>query len=289
MSPRRHSVLVLSALLALAGNAQDRSVVKEVPRTTEKELNVVLTSAFGSVIVRRGDPGTTVLLEREETKEKYPAFVDYAVRNRVGYADIMLGEDRETHESKGSSFSISDFNKGRWFLSLSDAIPVSLEIELGVGSGDFNLTGLRVRDFTLSAGASNVTLAFDEPNNTRIENLTVESGVSKFDGRNLCNANFKHFRFKGGVGSYTLDFGGVCKGEMSVEIEIGLGVVTIFIPREMGARIAYDKSWMSRIDCDEDFHETGEESYLSENYNSVSDRMNIVLNSGLGSIKVRRR
>lgn len=289
MSPRRHSALVLSTLLALAGNAQDRSVVKEVPRTTEKELNVVLTSAFGSVIVRRGDPGTTVLLEREETKEKYPAFVDYAVRNRVGYADIMLGEDRETHESKGSSFSISDFNKGRWFLSLSDAIPVSLEIELGVGSGDFNLTGLRVRDFTLSAGASNVTLAFDEPNNTRIENLTVESGVSKFDGRNLCNANFKHFRFKGGVGSYTLDFGGVCKGEMSVEIEVGLGVVTIFIPREMGARIAYDKSWMSRIDCDEDFHETGEESYLSENYNSVSDRMNIVLNSGLGSIKVRRR
>jgi hypothetical protein len=282
-------MIALSALLALAGNAQDRSVVKEVPRTTEKELNVVLTSAFGSVIVRRGDPGTAVLLEREETKEKYPAFVDYAVRNRVGYADIMLGEDRETHEAKGSSFSLSDFDKGRWFLSLSDAIPVSLEIELGVGSGDFNLTGLRVRDFTLSAGASNVTLAFDEPNNTRIENLTVESGVSKFDGRNLCNANFKRFRFKGGVGAYTLDFGGVCKGEMTVEIEVGLGIVTLFIPREMGARIAYDKSWMSRIDCDEDFHETGEDSYLSENYNSVTDRMNVVLNSGLGSIKVRRR
>jgi hypothetical protein len=201
----------------------------------------------------------------------------------------MLGEDRETHEAKENSFSISDFNKGRWYLTLSDAVPVSLEIELGVGSGDFNLTGLRVRDFTLSAGASNVTLAFDEPNNTRIENLTVESGVSKFDGRNLCNANFRHFRFKGGVGAYTLDFGGACKGEVDVEIEVGLGVVTLFIPREMGARISYDKSWMSRIDCDEDFHETGNEEYLSENYNSVSDRMNVVLNSGLGSIKIRRR
>ena len=33
------------------------------------------------------------------------------------------------------------------------------------------------------------------------------------------------------------------------------------LDREMGARIAYDKSWMSRIDCDEDFHETGEASF----------------------------
>ena len=281
--------LSLSAFLAIGGTAQERVLTKSVDRTTEKELNVVLSSSFGSVTVRRGEPGKMMTLESGRTDEKVPAYVDYAVRNRVGYADIALGEKQSSREAKGGSFVISDFNKGQWYLSLSDAIPISLEIELGIGAGDFNLTGLQVRDFTLSAGASNVTLAFDEANATRIDNLSIESGVSKFDGRSLCNANFRHFRFKGGVGSYTLDFGGNLEGDVNVDIEIGLGVITVLVPREYGARVSYDKSWMSKIDCDDDFHETGTNEYVSENYDATSDRLNITLESGLGSIKIRRR
>ena len=76
---------------------------------------------------------------------------------------------------------------------------------------------------------------------------------------------------------------------MNVDIEIGLGVITVLVPREYGARVSYDKSWMSKIDCDDDFHETGTNEYVSENYDATSDRLNITLESGLGSIKIRRR
>jgi hypothetical protein len=271
------------------GDAQERSLAREIGRTTERELNVVLSTSFGSLTVCRGDPEKMIVIETDRTGKDAETFVDYSIKNRIGYADISLGEERKHDEGKRGSFNLKDFHKGKWFLKLSDAIPVSFDLELGVGSGDFNLSGLQVKDFTLSAGASDVTLAFDEPNTTRIENISIESGVSKFDGRNLGNANFRRFRFQGGVGSYTLDFGGMLKNEVDVDVEIGFGVLTVYIPSDVGARVIYDKSWMSRIDCDEDFHESGSNEYLTDNYRDAAGKMNIRIDSGLGSIKIRRR
>jgi hypothetical protein len=230
-----------------------------------------------------------LLIEADQAARNAPSSVDYTIRNRVGYADLSLGEEAKDRDEKKHSLNLGDLNRGHWFLHVSDAIPVSFDVELGVGSGDFNLTGLQVKDFTLSAGASSVTLAFDEPNTTRIDNITIESGVSKFDGRNLGNANFRHFRFKGGVGAYSLDFAGALSTEVDVDVEVGLGVLTLFVPQNVGARVSYDKSWMSHIDCDEDFHESGSNEYLSDNYSSTQGKMNIRIDAGLGSVKVRRR
>lgn len=279
---------LLAGLSTLPGGAQERTTLREVGRTTERELAIVLTSTFGSVSVSRGEPEKMLLIEADAAASRAPAETDYTIRNRVGYADLSLGEEGKDREEKKHSLNLGDLNRGHWFLRVSDAVPVSFDVELGVGSGDFNLTGLQVKDFTLSAGASNVTLAFDTPNTSRIDNMTIESGVSKFDGRNLGNANFRHLRFKGGVGAYSLDFSGAMTTEVDVDVEVGLGLLTIFVPQNVGARVSYDKSWMSRIDCDEDFHESGSNEYISDNYSSAAGKMNIRIDAGLGSVKIRR-
>ena len=272
---------LLAGLSTLPGGAQERTTLREVGRTTERELAIVLTSTFGSVSVSRGEPEKMLLIEADAAASRAPAETDYTIRNRVGYADLSLGEEGKDREEKKHSLNLGDLNRGHWFLRVSDAVPVSFDVELGVGSGDFNLTGLQVKDFTLSAGASNVTLAFDTPNTSRIDNMTIESGVSKFDGRNLGNANFRHLRFKGGVGAYSLDFTGAMTTEVDVDVEVGLGLLTIFVPQNVGARVSYDKSWMSRIDCDEDFHESGNNEYISDNYSSAAGKMNIRIDAGL--------
>jgi hypothetical protein len=283
------TVTLCTSLLSGMAGAQERTAAREVGRTTEKELNIVLSTSFGSLMVSRGDPEKMLVIEAEQTGKPLQTFVDYSVKNRIGYADISLGDERKDDERKRGSFNLKDFHKGKWFLKVSDAVPVSFDVELGVGSGDFNLSGMQIKNFTLSAGASDVTLAFDEPNKTRVENITIESGVSKFDGRNLGNANFRRFRFQGGVGSYTLDFGGMLKNEVDVDVEIGFGVLTIYVPRDVGARVVYDKSWMSRIDCDEDFVESATNEYQTNNYHEATGKMNVRIDSGLGSIKIRRR
>ena len=294
---RNHTLisLALSALIATTAVAvpppgENGNSTREIGRTTEKELKVNLSSAFGTVLIGRGESGKVIMAEASSDKEENAVMdVQYAIRNRVGFLDMTLGDQRIEKDGNHYSFNLERFDKGKWFLRFTDAIPISFDIELGVGRGDFNLSGLDVKDFNLSTGASDVTLAFDQPNTGTIENLTIESGVSKFDARNLGNANFRHFRFQGGMGSYTLDFGGALKNEVDVDIEVGLGLVTIIIPEEIGARVIYENSWVSRLDCDRDFEADGENQYISTNYHKSQGRMNINIDSGLGSIKVRRR
>lgn len=263
---------------------------KEIGRTTEKELKVVLSSSFGSLYVSKGEAEKILVADAvEKNAAEARMDVQYNIRNRIGYLDVALGETREDHDRRNGSFKFGDFKGGKWYLRFSDIIPISFDVELGVGNGDFDLSGLQVKDFTLSTGASDVSLSFDEPNTTSIDNLSVESGVSKFQGRNLGNANFKRFRFQGGVGAYTLDFSGKLTNEVDVDIDVGLGMVTIIVPPEVGAKLFCEKNWVSRLDCDRDFHSVSDGEYETENFDQADGRMNIRIDSGLGSIKVRRR
>jgi hypothetical protein len=292
---KRWTILTICAFLLIAAGSMAIGVellfdtpFKEISRTTEKELKVVLSSSFGSLYVSKGESEKILTADGAE-KDQSKMDIEYDIRNRVGYMDITLGETQGDHERRKGSFKISHFNGGKWYLKFSNIIPISFDVELGVGNGDFDLSGLRVKDFTLSTGASDVSLSFDEPNKTFIDNLSIESGVSKFSGRNLGNANFKRFRFQGGVGAYTLDFAGNITTEVDVDIDVGLGALTIIIPPNVGARLFYEKSWVSRLDCDQDFHSVSTNEYETENYNTADGKMNIRIDSGLGSIKVRRR
>jgi hypothetical protein len=294
----RVQALIGSAALALAfGPAaqgtplpQDEGKSREIGRTTEKELKVTLTSSFGSVLISRGKAEKMLLIGSASRGNEDPKIAqDYAIRNRVGYLDLSLGEGSRDNNGRRGGFRLSSFEGGKWFLKFSDAVPISFDVELGVGKGDFDLSGLQVKDFNLSTGASDVSLAFDKPNKVSIDNLSIESGVSKFDGRNLCNANFKRFHFQGGVGSYTLDFGGALSSEVDVDIEVGLGVLTVYLPRDIGARLTYDKTWASKVDTPDDFRTTADNAYTSGNYYSAPGKMNIRIDSGLGSVKIRRR
>jgi hypothetical protein len=294
----RLHALIGSAALAVAfvatseGTAlpQDGGNNREVGRTTEKELKVTLTSSFGSVNISRGKAEKMLQIESASRENEDPRIaMDYAIRNRVGYMDLSLGEGNRDNNGRRGGFRFSGFEGGKWFLKFSDAVPISFDVELGVGKGDFDLSGLQVKDFNLSTGASDVSLSFDEPNRGSIDNLSIESGVSKFDGRNLCNANFKRFHFQGGVGAYTLDFGGGLSSEVDVDVEVGLGVLTVYLPGDIGARVIYDKTWASKVDTPDDFRSTADNAYTSDNYYSAPGKMNIRIDSGLGSVKIRRR
>ncbi len=280
--------IVLATWCALA--FADDGGSREIGRTTEKEITVVLSSSVGSVFISKGESEKILIADGVYKDEADPGIsIDYAVRNRVGYMDLTLGEGHEEGEHKKGSFKISDVKDGKWYLKYSDAIPISFDVELGVGNGDFDLSGLQVKDFNLSTGASDVNLSFDQPNKSTIDNINIETGVSKFHGRNLGNANFKRFTFKGGVGSYTLDFNGSLKNEVDIDIEVGLGLLTVIIPDDVGAKIYCDESWISRLNCDKDFHATGDNSYLSDNFETAAGKMNIRIDNGLGSVKIRRR
>jgi hypothetical protein len=266
--------------------AQDGPGDQEVGRTTEREVKVVISCAFGHLKVCRGEPEKIVVAETGGS-DSAPMHLSYTVRNRIGYLDVTLGESSDG-EKKHGVFRVQNIEAGTWTLRFGDAIPISFDIEQGVGKGEYDLSGLQVKDFTLNNGASDVVLMFDEPNPSVIENLSIESGVSKFSGVHLGNANFKRFRFQGGVGSSTLDFSGALRREVDVDIELAFGALSILVPQETGARVFYNEGWMSSIDYDRDFTKAGDSEYTSDNYATARGRMNISIETRLGRIKLRR-
>jgi predicted membrane protein len=91
------------------------------------------------------------------------------------------------------------------------------------------------------------------------------------------------------VGSYSLDFGGELKKEVDVDIEVGLGSLTIIIPNDIGAHIMYEKNWISHIELDNDIDEREENNYYTSNYYSSKGKINFRVEAGFGSVKIKRQ
>lgn len=284
------ALLILCA--ALTGSAAlllKYQQTKKIPLKSEKELKANIEGGFAEVYIARGTAST--ILDAEMTSEdsdKPVGLVKYSTRGDVGYVTVDL--DKEGwHEGERSRKKKSlDISSSTWRLLYTDAIPISFDIELGLGGGDIDLSGLNVKDFDLSTGASSVKLAFNEPNRNTIENMSIEAGLSKFRALGLGNANFKKLHFEGGVGKYSLDFTGRLEREVDVYAEVGLGALTITIPAAVGARIMYEKNWICELDIDREFEEVEDDVFQTDNYVSASGKINLRLEAGFGTVRIRR-
>jgi hypothetical protein len=279
------SLTILFVICVFALPLDDKKYQKDVPYNNERELKVSIESAFGRVNVNKGDDEKIVQIEivRDSEYGDPLKYIEYDVRDKIGYLTVPSDGD---HSGKGS-FHISGFESRKTYLDFTNKLPISFDIELGAGRGNFDFTGLIVKDLNISTGASSVEVAFDKLNPATIDNMNIETGVSKFKARNLSNANFNSMHFSGGVGTYYLDFGGRLNKEVDVSIEIGLGTLTVEIPDYIGAKVLYEKNWLSGIDLDNEFSEKSENEYLTNNYYSSRGKMNIKIEAGLGSVKVK--
>jgi hypothetical protein len=285
-------------LTLLCGSAIAQELHREVKRTNEKEVRVKIESSFGSVNIEKGtsDKIVSVHYKRKKNKSEPNLDLNYYVNKNVG--DLRLEMHPEGAEVRSSSdgeggvnvhLNNFDFNADEWYVQLVEGIPLSIDAELGAGKSNFDFSGLTINDLSISTGASSSKLRFDEKNAGEIKTLRIESGVSKFDADNLNNANFQSLEFEGGVGAYVLDFGGELKKEVKVDINVGLGAITLLIPRKIGVKIKYEDSWFSNLSLDdEEFVRRKKGIYESTNYVDAEGKMNVYIESGLGSVHVKR-
>jgi hypothetical protein len=142
------------------------------------------------------------------------------------------GNSIEIRQGDFKSLPIYEDMKNEWDLKLSDT-PLDLTVEAGAYEGDLELGGLALKSLTVRDGASHVSLAFTEPNQTEMSLLRYATGASDVKLTGLANANFSTLTFSGGAGNYTLDFSGELQRDAVVEIESGLGNLTLVIPEDM--------------------------------------------------------
>lgn len=173
---------------------------------------------------------------------------------------------------------------GRLELGLGPGVPLDLDLAFGAVEADLELGGLKIRRAEISTGASETRLRFSQPNPERLDDLTIAVGAAAFRATGLANANAERVKVDGGVGEIVLDFTGEWRRDLTVDIDMGLGSLTLRIPRGVGVRVVKDTFLMS-------FDSQGlikrGNAYYSEDWDEAKYRLNIAVDGALGSIDVR--
>lgn len=259
---------------------------REFNRTKEKELRVILDISFGSISIRQCEEDKIASIDyNEEEDAKQKLYISYDISNETGTLYIKL---KESTHFWGDDGDRNGHNR-HLDINLGNTIPISFELELGAGNGDIDLTDLQMKDVKISTGASSVTLKCSKPNPISADDVSIESGVSKFTASNLSNLNFHHLKFSGGVGSYKLDFDGKLRQSAEVQIEVGLGSINVYVPNTIPTKLVYDDNWLSSFKLDDDFEKTRSGVYETNDFQDASKRLTIRMESGLGSVKVYRK
>ena len=126
--------------------------------------------------------------------------------------------------------------ENQWDLKLG-SLPMNLKINAGAYQGRYELGGLALTGLEIADGASDVTLSFAEPNAAAMETLRYSTGASQVTLEGLGNANFNQMIFRGGAGSYVLDFGDTILRAGQVDVETGISSVRIVAPPSAQVRV----------------------------------------------------
>lgn len=276
MHSPRTAAIVASLLLACApvSNAQSwRTVTKVRHVAAEDQLDVNVRYGAGVFRLRAAESGVLYRMRLRYDEDVVEPLAE------------LSGNDLEVG-IRGSG-RIRGWHKdgaGELELELVRGIPIDLNLEIGATRSIIDLGGLSLMALDVSAGASESTISISEPNPVRLRAARFQVGAVSFRAEGLQNLNAERIELKAGVGEVTLDFSGQPKEETTVDVEMGLGSLTLRFPRGVGVRIIKN-TFLASFDS-EGLLKQGD-TYLSPDWESAPRRVTVQVKAALGSIDVQ--
>lgn len=270
--------MVLACALALPGAAaaQTWEEMSASRRATGDEVTRVdLHYGAGRLQIRAGEENLLYRMFLRYDSERFEPVADYA-RGR-----LELGT-----RTRGRNINIdTDDESGELRLELSPRVPMELDLEFGAVRAELDLGGLHLEDLDISTGASRSDVHISRPTRGRIRTADFEVGAADFRARDLGNLRADRIAVEAGVGEVTLEFGGEWQEDMALEVEMGLGSLTINIPEDIGVRLDKDSFLMS---LDADWLEKDGDRYFSGNWARAEHHLTIDVEAAFGSIELNR-
>jgi hypothetical protein len=278
--PRRLGLAAL-AVVALAAATAAPAAAQEWRTVTSARQ--VLDSGPHDVQIRYGagelrlEPAASPMLYEMELRydERYfTPLTEYdadARRLRLGVEGQARG--RRVNVREGSRVTIG----------LSREVPMALQLQFGAGEAEIELGGISLRSLSLSTGASETRVRFSEPNPIQASSVSVDAGAASLEVSGLGNTGAERFNFQGGVGSTVLDFGGEWSRSATASVQMGLGSITLRVPRGLGLRVNRS-SFLTSFDADGLTRQGN--SYSSRDWQTATHRLEINVNAAFGSIRV---
>ena len=283
----KKSLWALSTFLLLAGcDFQDRipsemaSMNQTQPLGKEKSLDSTIRFDIGSLEISGGRKDAALYaLNLEYDKASYTPDVRYdsAPAGAEGRFSFNL---RSMHR-----VGIRRERQNNWLrLSFSDAVPLSLKVNAGVGDARLSLSGMKLSHIEFEAGVGGARISAYEPNLIPCDFIRLKNGVGGFDAVGLGNLNFRDFEFEGGVGGANLDFSGEWKQNAEIRIKVGVGVVNVRMPRDVGVKVEAEKHFLSGVHLEGfSFRDS---YYYSENYDKAAIKVSVQVETGVGGLRI---
>lgn len=280
-------IFLFMPLLATASdNKNQETLKKEVELQKEKSLVVSVQYGNGHIYLDKTD-SKNVYEGQFVYDEQYPD-VRYEVVGDQGRLNIHFSGKMKKGVEDDDSQSISSFKNiydNQLDLKLTEKIPLEMDMELGMVKGDMNLGGLKLRHLNMEVGVSQSSVLFDEPNPEILESCYIEGGVGKLMVEKIGNSNFQYFSFEGGVGSYILDFSGDYRRDASANIELGMGKLTLYLPKYVGTRVKVDKSFLASLSIDDCYKKSS--YYYNDMWEKTANSLDVKIETGVGKIDIQ--
>jgi len=272
----RTAVLGLAAAALLSAGAtpaagQDWHTVTSTRQVgAENLLRVDVEYGAGRLVIGAAPAGT---LYRSKLRYDQNLF-----EPRTSYRNGLLRIGVDAGRMRGRNIEA-----GLLDLALSPEIPVELELRFGAAEAALDLGGLRVRHAKISTGASRTALRVATPNPDICRAIVIEVGAAQFTATGLGNLNAERLSLHGGVGEVILDFTGEWKSDMTADVAMGLGALTLRIPRGVGVRVR--KGGILAGFDSQGLIKRGD-VYFSEDWDSAERKLTIDVDAALGSVRV---
>ena len=158
-----------------------------------------------------------------------------------------------------TSFSGLDDQKLSWDISLSKEIPLDLNISLGVGESDLDLSDLQITELDLGIGVGQTSVK-------------------------LPNGEYDAY-IEGGVGQTLITLPD--EGQIQVQVDGGVGEIVIYIPEDVAVKIYVDRG-IASLTVPSGYTQN-EDVYTSPNYDEGEDCLELHLEQGIGNIAIREK
>ncbi len=237
-------------------------------------LDVEIDYGAGTLRVLPADSPTLYRIELNYIEGSVEPVVEYNENRRELELGVRSVEGRRRSGMRDGSTAT---------IELTREVPLDLDLDFGAGKAEIQLGGMSIRNLSIATGASETTVSFDTPNAISAESVRISAGAADLRVFGLGNANARSIRFDGGVGATVLDFGGAWARSTTASVDMGIGSLTLRLPRDQGVRISRSSFLTS-------FSTPGMErrgdSYFSSNWESAATQITINVSAAFGSVDI---
>jgi hypothetical protein len=255
------------------------SMSRSQPLGNEKSLAADIRFDIGSLEIAGEKDATLYSMDLEYDKASYQPEVRYQAP--TGGAEGSFAFRLESNQKIGLR---TGHQRNRLRLNLAKSLPLKLNVNTGVGDARLSLSGLQISRLDLESGVGGSRLSSYEPNAVPCDYIRIKNGVGSMDAVGLGNLNFRELEFEGGVGGANLDFTGSWKRDADVRVQVGVGAVTLRMPRELGVRVEAEKHFLSGLHLD-GFNKR-DSYYYSESYDHAKVRVSVRVTTGVGGFRI---